>query len=268
MLIDTHAHLNFKAFKNKVDRALAEADSQGITKIVVPGANLQSSRQAVQLAQQYPQIYAAVGIHPVHAGQDLEKYRSTGLVRELKALIQQPKVVAIGEIGLDNYRIEELPHQNEVQKIQQEVFQIQLELALTHKLPLIIHNRQATPNLLTILNSNNLKLLPGFVFHCFEGDPPIWKFVQQYPSGFLGLTANLTYNQKLQAAVKDIPLTKLVLETDSPFLLPKLPGQSFSFPNTPGNVKIVASQLGIIKNVSPEEVARITSQNSQKLFNI
>lgn len=270
MLIDTHCHLNFKAFKGKAGQMIKMALKAGVKKIIVPGADLKSSQKAVALAQKHRQVYAAIGIHPHHGH---IKYQVSNIKNELKILAKNKKVVAIGECGLDYYQYQNTKYQDykideEFKKTQRRIFKIQIELASELSLPLIIHNRQASEDVIVMLENCKLKIenLHG-VFHCFEGDQNILEWAIKH-NFYLGITGNVTYNHKLQKAIKSIPLKKLVLETDAPWLAPEPLRSQKKWPNKPENVKITAQRIASLKGDSFLNVARITSDNATKLFNL
>lgn len=269
MLIDTHCHLNFKAFKNQVDQVIQAAKKVGVVKIIIPGADLNSSQKAIELAQKYDKVYAAVGIHPHHSNGEIKKFEIKQLRDELKKLAKNDRVVAIGECGLDYYQYQQTKYQDyqindEFKKIQKEIFLIQIELAQKLNLPLIIHNRLASEDILELLQ--NFKGLKG-VFHCFEGDKIVLNWALNH-NFYLGITGNVTYNQKLQKTIKKIPLENLVLETDAPWLTPEPLRKQQKWPNRPENVKIVAERIAKIKGDSFLNVTTITSNNATKLFNL
>jgi TatD DNase family protein len=281
MLIDTHCHLNFKAFKGKVDQVIKSALQAGVKKIIVPGADLQSSQRAVVLAQKYDQVYAAIGVHPHHCKTkeqpvlDQVETRSgkEKIKDKLRILAKNKKVVAIGECGLDYYQYQQTKYQDykideEFKKTQRGIFKMQIELISELSLPLIIHNRQASEDIIEILENCKLKIenLQG-VFHCFEGDQNILDWVRQHDF-YLGITGNVTYNHKLQKAVKSIPLKRLVLETDAPWLTPEPLRSQKKWPNKPENVKIIAQWIASLKGDSFLNVAGETSNNATKLFNL
>ena len=276
MLIDTHCHLNFEAFRGKVDGVIKEAKETGVGAIIVPGAKLDSSQKAIELAEKYEGVYAAVGIHPIHAERELSNSKSQ-IPNILRKLAKNKKVIAIGECGMDNYHfqyqklIRQLAdkNQNDILKlitIQKQLFVLHVKLARELKLPLIIHNRQATTDIFKLLNLKPLNR--PLVFHCFEGDSQIWQWAKDKPHVYIGITANITYNQKLQAIIKHIPLTKILLETDSPWQRPKIPNKPFYFPNKPINVKIVAQAVARLKRSDLAEVADHTTRNAKRLFNL
>lgn len=255
MLIDTHCHLNFQAFEEDVDKVVASAKKASVEKIINVGADLISSQKAVSLAQNHDRCYAAVGFHPHHADKLAKDWKE-----ELKKLAQQPKVIAIGECGLDyhDYRRNGIVNP----KIQKEVFQKQIRFAQDLNLPLIIHSRQAFNDVISFLGQFLSRSSLTGVFHCYSAGRADIEKVSQL-GFYFGFDGNLTYDVGLQKVVEEIPLEKIVLETDAPFLSP------FPFRNQrnePKNVRIVCEFLAKIKNISQEEVARITSQNAQLLF--
>ena len=243
----------------------------GVEKIVVPGADLESSQKAVSLAQKYDQVYAAIGVHPHHSN---IKNQKSKIKNELKILAKNKKVVAIGECGLDYYHYQQTKYQDykideEFKKNQREVFLVQIELAQELNFPLIIHNRQASEDILKILSHQSLVInhRPNGVFHCFEGDQNILEWAMKHDF-YLGITGNVTYNHKLQKAIKSIPLKKLVLETDAPWLTPEPLRSQKKWPNKPENVKITTQWIASLKGDSFLNVASTTSDNATKLFNL
>lgn len=252
MLIDTHCHLNFQAFENDFDAVIKRALEAGVTKIINVGADLTSSRKAVEIAQKYDGCFAAVGIHPHHT----DKLES-GWEEKLDELAGQPKVVAIGEIGLDYYEYESNGIVNP--QIQKEVFIKQIHLAQEQKLPVIFHSRESADDMFEII-----KPPVRGVFHCYAaGKSGIPKVINL--GLYFGVDGNLTYDQGLQNVVTKIPLEKIILETDSPWLTP-VPFRKEH--NEPKNVKIISEWLSKIKGVDQEKVAKITTDNAQSLFGI
>ena len=252
MLIDTHCHLDFPDFDPDRDDVIERSRENGIDYIVNIGSSLKSSQNSVELAQKYEFIYATVGIHPHEADNVTEKDKE--IIRDLAKL---PKVVAIGEIGLDYYRNFSLA-QN-----QKPLFSHLAVLAKECNLPLVIHCRQAEEDTLEILKS----LMPlKAVVHCFSGSESFLK--QCLDSGFLvSFTCNITYTkaQNLRDLIKIIPLEKMLLETDAPYLSPEgLRGRR----NEPLNVKYAADEIANIKQIAVEEVARITSATAKNFFQL
>jgi len=265
-MIDTHAHLNFQAFKDDFEAVLKRAQDEGVEKIINVGADLNSSQKALEIAQKYDNCYASVGIHPHHV-EEQEK----GWEGKLKKLAQKSKVVAIGETGLDYHLYRDSGIANP--KIQKEFFGKQLNLARELNLPVILHcrstfteatvDKDAHDDILGILRAESCKL--NAVFHCFSGDQEFLEEVLEM-GFYVGFDGNLTFKnaKNLQAVAKIAPLDKILLETDSPFLSPE-PLRGLR--NEPGNVKIIAEFLAQLKGISFEQICQITTQNAKKLFN-
>ena len=255
MLIDTHAHLQFEDFDNDLPQVLKRAKDEGVEKIILPGSSLDFSKKGLSLASKNDRLYGAVGIHPHH----LDEFDSN-LKEKLTKLTKRRQPIAIGETGFDFYQVEENKLKKTAQK-QERLFRLQIELALKFKLPLIVHCRQAAEETFTVLNDYKKEGLRG-VFHCYAGGKKRVNLVLEL-GFYFGLDGNLTYDQGLQNVVKEIPLEKILLETDSPELTP-LPYRQLR--NEPKNVKLVAKSLAEIKGLSPTKIAETTSKNAQKLF--
>lgn len=262
MLIDTHAHLNFGAFAKDLEVVVGQAQEAGVGKIINVGADLDSSQKAVAIAQKYKSCFASVGIHPHHARNHGNMANS---VETLKKLAKNPKVVAIGECGLDYH-----PYKNggvADPKKQKELFLAQIKLAQKLNLPIIFHCRNAHTDILEVIYQyiNKLIKIRG-VFHCFSGDKEFLEKVLD--SGFyVGFDGNITYKnaQGLRDLVKTTPLNRLLLETDCPYLPPE-PFRGLR--NTPANVKIIARAVAQIHKVSFAFVANQTTQNATTLFTL
>jgi len=250
MLIDTHAHLDFNHFDKDREEVIKRALEGGVGKIINVGTNLESSRKSLSLAEEFDNIYAAVSLHPI----DVEKEEFNANV--WLELAQQEKVVAIGETGLDFF------HSSNKNK-QKEIFQKLIEIAKKVKKPLIIHNREADDEILEIISKSELPEKRG-VIHCFSrGYEIAEKFLNL---GFLiSFTGNITYNKEPPSSVEKVPLEKIMIETDCPFMAP-LPFRGKR--NEPLYVKYVAEKIAEVKGVSFEKVAEITTQNAKRLFNV
>lgn len=263
-MIDTHCHLNFKAFEKDYDQVIKEAFEAGVTKIINVGTKIDSSKRAVELSEQYENLYAIVGVHPHHADK-IEK----GWEIELEQLAKHPKVVAIGECGMDYYSYKS----NAIvdPKLQREVFIKQIELAHKLKLPLQIHNRHAGKDILDILiNHKSLILNPPGMFHCFSGDLDFLKKVLDL-GFYVGFDGNITYegrapgeDTKLPDLVKATPIDRIVVETDSPYLPPE-PHRGSR--NKPSYAILIGEKIAQIKGISFDFITQKTSQNAQKIFN-
>ncbi|MFC1711152.1 TatD family hydrolase [Patescibacteria group bacterium] len=265
MLIDTHCHLNFKTYNNKVSKIINQANKAGVKKIVIPGASLKSSQKAVLLAEKYENIYASSGIHPLHAEKELKKHGLDFLEKGLTTLIQNKKNVAIGECGLDYFYLKK---NKANKKSQEKIFSLQIKLAFKYNLPLIIHNRHASTSILKLFTQHK-KLLPNLtgVFHCFQGNSKLlnWALESNF---YIGITGIVSFDKKMQAVVLKTPLNKLLCETDSPFLTPEPLRSEKIFPNTPKNVKIIANWIARLKGDSFLNVEKQTTKNAVYLFKL
>lgn len=266
-MIDVHCHLNFHAFEKDYDSAIKSAFEAGITTIINVGTKLDSSQKAVDLAAEYNNLYAIVGVHPHHADK-IEL--GSDWISELEKIARNPKVVGIGEIGLDNFRYQSNGITDP--KTQEEIFITQIELAHKLKLPIQIHNRHAGAEIIKILRTHKSLLMdiPG-MFHCMSGDLEHLKNVLDL-GFFVGFDGNITYkglapgeNTALSSLVKAAPIDRIVIETDSPYLTPE-PYRGKR--NEPKYAIIVRDEIAKIKGVTIEEVETVTTQNTQKLFNL
>jgi len=254
--IDSHSHLNFPQFAGDLPAVLAHAKTSGVAGMVNVGTDLATSRESIALAEQQPYIFATVGIHP---------HDATSLAADLAALTtlaSHPRVLAIGEIGLDYFR--DLAPRD----IQKSAFIAQLELALTVKKPIVLHCREAYSDMLEILQAHYLGKLEGRapgILHSFAGSAQ--DAADFIAAGFLlGVNNLATYpqNESIREALKDISLTKIVLETDCPFLPPQtLRGKRCE----PAHIIPVAEMIAAIHSVSVVEVGLATTANLENLLN-
>ncbi len=268
LLVDTHCHLDFRAFDKDRDAVIERARQAGIIKMLNPGVDLETSRRAIALAEQYAEVYAAVGVHP----NDGKTWRAGTLI-ELHQLTQHPKVVAIGEIGLDYYREWTSP------PLQREILEQQLTLAAEVQKPVIIHLRcksnqdiTAVIDLLEILSKwwytlvtekSNLNEHPG-VFHSFGETEETAKQALEF-NFMIGINGPVTYRnaQRTQKIVAGLPVNRILLETDAPFLTPQpRRGQR----NEPEYVRMVAQKISELQNQTLEEVSERTTDNAERLF--
>ena len=253
MLFDTHAHYDDDAFDPDRELLLETLPERGVSLLVNPGCDVESSRKAVSYAKAYPHVYAAVGIHPENCGDF-----TAGDIEVLRQLAQQPKVVAIGEIGLDYYWEENPPRD-----FQQQVLRQQLSLAQELALPVIIHDREAHADTLSIVRE-----FPGVtgVFHCFSGSPEMARELLQM-GWYLGFDGPVTYKNARRApeVAAITPPERMLIETDSPYMTP-VPYRGKR--NDSGYVYLVAEKLAAWKGLAPEELARITTENGKRLFRI
>jgi len=264
-MIDVHCHLNFHAFEKDYDEVIKKAFEEGVSKIINVGTKIDSSQKAIDLAKKYEGLYAIVGVHPHHADKVQKDW-----IDELERLAKHPKVVAIGECGLDCYEYESNGIVDPL--IQKEVFIKQIELSIKLKLPLQIHNRLAGKDIIEILKSYKNKLLnPPGMFHCFSGG--IKHLKQVLELGFyVGFDGNITYKGipkgeevELSDLVKYAPLNRILTETDAPFLTPE-PHRGER--NLPSYVIIVGRSIAKIKGLPKDFVSRETVKNANSLFNL
>ncbi|MDP2670893.1 MAG: TatD family hydrolase [bacterium] len=255
-LVDTHAHFQFEAYKEDRDQVIKE-NLKELSAIMTVGASLESSKNGVSLVQNYDGLFAAVGVHPHHVDQF-----SPETMKELEQLIIQPKVVAVGEIGLDKHLYQGYPEPNIKDQIK--ILEPQINLALKSKRPILFHCRDAYDELFDLLKTLPQPLLG--LMHCFMGDVSFAKKFLDLGL-FISFSGNLTYkgNDYIRQAAKFVPLDRLLLETDSPYLTPHpFRGQR----NEPKYVKIIAETVSLLKSLSLETVAQATTTNAKKLLSI
>ncbi len=270
-LIDTHTHLQFKAFEGKVAEIIQSAKNVGIEKMIVVGTNIETSRKAIALAEKFDELYAAIGIHPHHVFPFLGTLGALEAISELESLIKHPKVTAIGETGLDRHIYEKTHYKNykiteEFIDLQKVFFKAQINLAIKHQKSLIIHNREAVSELLEILEANWDPFLgQRSVFHCSEPDQKILDFALKHQV-FIGIDGDITYNRKKQEFFKKVPLDSLVLETDSPYFLPEPLKSKNTAPNEPKNLRIIAEHIAWLKQTSLDHILSTTTANALQLF--
>ena len=251
-LIDTHAHLYYDQMYNNLDTVLDEATENGVTKIICIGTDLNTSKQSVEIANKYENVYAAVGIHP-HDSKDVTK----DYLKDLEALaLSSKKVVAVGEIGIDHYR------NISPKEIQEEVMIEQMELAQSLSLPIIFHNRDADNDIIEILKQHSFSRA---IAHCYSSD---LSFAEQLIdlNVLLSFSGNVTFKNSInQSAIQNITLKDFVLETDCPFLAP----QPFrGKPNEPKYVKDIALFISDLLDIEFEEIASQTTSNAESFFKI
>ncbi len=283
MFIDTHSHVNFSVFKDDADEVIRRSLSNN-TWMILPGAEFKTSNRALKYANKYEKgVYAAVGLHPVHLEDGFvdtgEAGSNSGFITKAEEfnydnyekIAKFEKVVAIGEVGLDYYHLDPSKDLSAIKKKQQTVLIQQLLLARTLDLPAIIHCRQAHDDLFPLLQEFKNKYhqliptnKPWGVIHCFSGDENLaWKY---FKLGFLiSFTGLITFSKQWDNLIRKIPLDKLMIETDSPYMTPEpYRGQR----NEPLLVQYVANRIADIRGINLEKVAKITTETARSFFQI
>jgi TatD DNase family protein len=253
MYIDTHAHLFYPNFNGELEEVIDRARKEGVDYMIVPGTDLASSAQAIELAEKYDFIYAAVGVHP-HDSKDWDE----SLLKNLEELAASKKVVAIGETGLD-YFYDFSPKDKQIQ-----AFEDQIKLAVRLKLPLIIHNREADKDVMEIMRKYKGQVRAQF--HCFAGSiEDARELIEMHH--YISFTGNITFTKadNLRKVLARVDTENLLLETDSPFMTP-VPHRGKR--NEPSMIRLVAEKIAEVHHVTVDDVARTTSFNAYKLFGI
>lgn len=254
MLFDTHVHLNAHQYNEDVEEVIERAREVGVSYMVVVGFDEETIHKAMALTERYDFIYAAVGWHPVDAIDMTGKH-----LEWLEELAAHPKVVALGEMGLD-YHWDKSPRD-----VQKEVFRKQIRLAKKVKLPIIIHNREASADIIAILQEEDAQEVGG-IMHCFSGSVEIAEQCLAM-NFYLSFGGPVTFKnaKKPKEVVRHMPLDRLLIETDCPYLTPHpFRGKK----NEPAYVKYVAEEIAQLKEIDYEQLAKITTENAKKLFAI
>jgi len=268
MFIDTHAHLEYPDFESDFDQVINRAKEKKIEKIINVGSTFEGSKNSILLAKKYKGIiYSSIGIHPHHAidlGRDPYEFsetRTKTLIEALSHMAKEKEVVAIGEIGLDFFR----ENSRELRKKQVDLFKSQLAIAVDFNLPIIVHSREAEDDTMTELVKQKNKIDKGVV-HCFTGSYNFAKKVLDL-GFYVGFTGIITFEKssEIQEVVKKIPLERILLETDAPYLAPT-PHRGKR--NEPSFVIEVAKKIAELKGISLEEVEEATTKSAIDLFGL
>lgn len=254
MLFDTHVHLNAEQYEDDLQEVINRALEKGVQNMVVVGFDEPTIKKAIQIAETYDFIYASVGWHPVDAVDMTDEHLAW-----IEELAQHPKVVALGEMGLDYY------WDKSPKEVQKDVFRRQIRLARKVNLPIIIHNRDATEDVVTILKEEHVEEVGG-IMHCFTGSIEVAKQCMDM-NMYISFGGPVTFKnaKKPKEVATELPLDKLLIETDCPYLTPHpFRGKR----NEPGYVSYVAEQIAELKGITYEELAEITTANAKKLFGI
>lgn len=269
MYIDSHAHIFFEDYKTDRDDVLKRAQDAGIECIIVPGTNIETSREAIELAERYDFVYACVGFHPHEASKADDE-----TLHAIEELSKHKKVVGIGEIGLD-FHYDFSPREKQI-----EVFEQQIQIAIRRDLPIVVHTRESMAESIAVvekalasdgkwransLNFHSRYPAPKGVFHCFTGDAQqAWHLLEM--GFYVSYPGIVTFkNSPVIETLKSIGYDHILLETDSPYLAPvPLRGKR----NEPSNIPLIANKIAEVFHASPEDVARTTRYNTKKLFGI
>ncbi len=254
MLFDTHAHYDAEQFSQDAREILGKLPEEGVSLVVNIGCDLESSQKSIDFAEAFPHVYATVGFHPSELGDTCWNQS----VDKLKSLAQHPKVKAIGEIGLDYYWENNPPKPKQLK-----FFHGQMELAEELQLPVVIHDREAHQDSLQVVTEHKNV---GGVFHCYSGSVEMAKTLLDL-GYYLSFTGVVTYKnaKKVIPVVDYVPLDRMLIETDSPYLSPE-PKRGKR--NDSRHLRYTAEKIAEVKGISWEEVAKITTENGKKFYNI
>ena len=257
-LIDTHCHLNFNSYDEDREEVIRRAREAGVDRIIIPAIDLRSCQQALALADCHAGLYVAVGVHPNSCGDF-----SPSMLGEMRRLSHHKQAIAIGEIGLDYYWDKCPP------KKQWRALELQLGLATELQLPVILHNRESSDDLMAILEAWAPSVSPGMkerlgVLHSFSASAKVARRALEL-GFYLGFTGPITYKKahELRVIAADLPIDRMLIETDGPFLAPQ---QRRGKRNEPSYVRFVNERLAELKGLSIDDMARQTSLNAERLF--
>jgi TatD DNase family protein len=251
MIIDSHCHLDYEPLINNIDQVLLNAKKNNIINLLTIGTSLESSKKVLEIVSKYPSVYGAIGIHPNSTTGNLEKLNEILLLKK-----KNKKIVAFGETGLDYF------YKRSDKKDQIFAFEKHIEFSISEKVPVIIHTRDADDDTISIIKKYYNKT--NFLIHCFTGKLDFAKNLLNL-NCLISFSGIITFKKSniLRDIVKYVPLESMLIETDSPYLSPDpFRGKS----NEPANVKIVAENIALIKGISLEEVANLTTKNFKNFF--
>jgi TatD DNase family protein len=256
MIVDTHCHLDDERYNNDLENVLENAKQNGVEKFIIPGADPKTLQRAVEIAEAYTSVYFAVGVHPYDAENYDKEY--------LEQFVDHPKCIAIGECGLDYFRLPESKEEIEAEKrLQKEVFTDQILWAKALKKPLIVHIRESSADCLELLEKYAGE--EGGVLHCYNADESLLKLANR--NFYYGIGGVLTFKnaKKLINVYPKIPQDKLLIETDAPYLTPH-PHRGER--NEPSFTTFIADKMSELSGLSRFEMEQLTTQNAMKLFRI
>jgi TatD DNase family protein len=253
-LIDSHCHLYYEPFVLDLQKNINECKINNVNLLLSIGVDYETSKKNIEISEEFDEVYCTIGLHPNNV-----KTKINELNKIFSLLKESKKIIGIGECGLDLYRSKDNLNQ------QIECFEKQIQFSLDNKLPFIIHTRDSDKEIISVLNNFKNKKM-NFILHCFSGN---LNFAREYIDlgGYISFSGILTFknSKELQQTCKDLPLDKILIETDSPYLSPHpIRGK----PNHPKNVNLIAQKISDIKNIEFNKVAHVTSNNFKKLFDI
>lgn len=254
MLIDTHSHIDMENFETRFDEVIQKAKDYGVEKIVIPGVEPKGFERIACLCEKYQNVYGAVGVHPEEVNSFDEEAQEL-----MKQYLKSPKIIAVGEIGLDYYW-----DKSQVE-LQKEIFEKQILIAKEAGKPVLVHDREAHLDSFEILKKTKANEV-GVVMHCFSGSPEF--AMECVREGFyiaLGGVVTFKNAKKVKEVAKIVPLDRLLLETDAPYMAP-VPFRGKE--NEPAYVKLVAEEIAQLRGISFDEVAEATTANAKKLLNL
>jgi TatD DNase family protein len=255
LIIDTHVHLDHEMYSSDLEEVLNRARERGVEKFIIPGADPRDLERAKELAERESDIFFAVGVHPYHIDDWSE---------DIFSLLTHEKCIAVGECGLDYYRLPEDKNERiEVVEKQKYIFKRQIEIAKQHNKPIIVHIRDASEDSKEILLEGKADSVGG-VLHCFNADRTLLELADHNFYFGIGGVATFKNGKRLVSVIPEIPEEKLILETDAPYLTPH-PYRGKR--NEPAYTTFVAERVGEILNISSSDIADITTENSRRLFN-
>ena len=256
MIIDTHCHLDHKKYENDLEDILKRAEEAKVMRYIIPGADPKDLLIAINLTKKYQNIYFAVGVHPYHTADWKD---------DIFQNLNLKKAVAVGECGLDYFRLPKDSKEKNIEIEQQkDIFIKQIQFAKQFKKPLIIHIREASLDAKKILIAENSKEVGG-VLHCFNADETLLELVEHNFYYGIGGVVTFKNGKRLARILPKIPLDKILIETDAPYLTPEPHrGQR----NEPSYTKLIVNKIADILNLTPDEVSKVTTENSKKLFKI
>ncbi len=255
MIIDTHAHLDDKRYEDDLDEVIKRAKENGVEGVLIPGADIDDLKRAKEIAWRYEHVFYAAGVHPYHCEQYSED--------TLRKFLSDSRCIAVGECGLDYFRLpEDLEEKERVKKEQQEVFKKHIELAISVNKPLIVHVRDANDDSKRVLLENGASKVGG-VLHCYNASPHLLDLANE--GFYFGIGGVLTFKnaKNLVEILPKIPKDKIIVETDAPYLTPH-PHRGKR--NEPSYTRLVVKKIAEILNMSEDEVEQLTTKNAKRVF--